>query len=73
MQGLLIVTGALTGAQTFFTVICGVNSQYNDLADIARYATNGTATVSNNYITIHANFGIDASNPISYIRIRLFA
>ena len=35
--------------------------------------TNGTVTVSNNYITIHANFGIDASNPISYIRIRLFA
>ena len=73
MQGLLIVTGGLTGAQTFFTVICVVNSQYNDLADIDRYATNGNVTVPENYITIHSNFNIDASNPISYIRLRLFA
>ena len=73
MQGLLIVTGTLTGARTYFTVICAVNSQYNDLSDITRYATNGTVTVSNNYITIHSNYDIDASNPISNIRIRLFA
>ena len=73
MQGLLIVTGGLTGAQTYFTVICVVNSKYNDLADINSYATNGNVTVSNNYITIHSNYNIDASNPISYIRIRLFA
>ena len=50
-----------------------MNSQYNDLADINSYATNGTVTVSDNYITIHSNINIDASNPISYIRIRLFA
>ena len=73
MQGLLIVTGALSGAQTYFTVICVVNSQYNDINDINSYATNGTVTVSNKYITIHSNYNIDASNPISYIRIRLFA
>ena len=73
MQGLLIVTGGLTGAQTFFTSICVANSQYNPLADINSYATNGTVTVSYNYITIHSDFNINASNPISYIRIRLFA
>ena len=73
MQGLLIVTGGLTGAQTYFTAVCAVNSQYNPISDINSYATNGTVTVSYNYITIHSDFNIDASNPISYIRIRLYA
>ena len=73
MQGLLIVTGALTGAETYFTVICVVNSQYNDINDINSYATNGTVTVSNKYINIHSTYDIDRYTPISYIRIRLFA
>ena len=73
MQGLLIVTGGLTGAQTYFTVICVVNSQYNDIVDINSYATNGTVNVSNNYINIHSTYNIDPYTPISYIRIRLFA
>ena len=73
MQGLLIVTGGLTGAETYFTVICVVNSQYNDIIDINSYATNGTVNVSNKYINIHSTYNIDPYTPISYIRIRLFA
>ena len=73
MQGLLIVTGGLTGAQTYFTSICVLNSRYNDITDINSYATNGTVNVLDNYINIHSTYNIDPYTPISYIKIRLFA
>lgn len=71
-QGLLVITGALTGMQTYFTVICGVNSQFNDIADIFKVATNGWVSITDNNIIIHSNYNIDGSNPFVTIRMRLF-
>ena len=73
MQGLLIVTGALTGAQTYFTVICAVNSQYNGIADIFKDATNGWVDITDKIIIIHSIYNVDGSNPFAVIRMRLFA
>lgn len=72
-QGLLVITGSLTGMQTHFTVVCGANSQYNDIADIFKAATNGWVSITDNNIIIHSNYNIDGSNPFVAIRMRLFA
>ena len=71
-QGLLIITGALTEIQTSFTVICGVNSQYNENAVIYKAATNGWVDITDNNIIIHSNFNVNESNPFANIRLRLF-
>lgn len=72
-QGLLVITGALTGVQTAFTIVCGVNSQYNEIADIFKAATNGWVSITGNNIIIHSIYDIDGSNPFVAIRMRLFA
>ena len=71
-QGLLVITGSLTNMQTHFTVVCGVNSQYNDIADIFKAATNGWISITDNNIIIHSNFNVNESNPFVTIRMRLF-
>lgn len=72
-QGLLVITGSLTNMQTYFTVICGVNSQYNDIVDISKIATNGWVEITDNNIIIHSNYNVNESNPFVLIRMRLFA
>ena len=72
-QGLLVITGALTNMQTHFTVICGVNSEYNDITDIYKDATNGWVDRTDKNIIIHSNHNVNASNPLVTIRMRLFA
>ena len=72
-QGLLVITGSLTGMQTHFTVICGVNSQYNDIINISKDATNGRVSITDNNIIIHSTYNVDGSNPFAVIRMRLFA
>ena len=71
-QGLLIITGSLTNMQTHFTVICGVNSEYNDIVVISKIATNGWVDITDNNIIIHSNFNVNESNPFANIRLRLF-
>lgn len=73
-QGLLVITGALIGVQTAFTIVCGVNSQYNEIADIFKAATNGWVSITDgNTIIIHSIYDVDGSNPFVTIRMRLFA
>lgn len=71
-QGLLVITGSLTNMQTHFTVICGVNSEYNDIVGISKTATNGWVDITGNNIIIHSNFNVNESNPFVVIRMRLF-
>ena len=72
-QGLLVITGSLTDMQTYFTVICGVNSQYNEVADIYKAATNGWVSITDKNIIIHSVYDFDESNPFVVIKMRLFA
>ena len=72
-QGLLVITGSLTNMQTYFTIICGVNSQYNNIVDISKNATNGWVSITDNNIIIHSTYNINESDPFALIRMRLFA
>ena len=72
-QGLLVITGTLTGEETSFTILCGVNSQYNENADIYKAATNGWVNISDKNIIIHSTYNIDGRIPFAVIRMRLFA
>ena len=71
-QGLLVITGALTGDETSFTIVCGVNSQYNEIAYIFKAATNGWVDIADKNIIIHSIYNIDGSNTFAGIRMRLF-
>lgn len=58
--------------QTHFTLIIGANSQYNEITDIAKSATNGWLSLTDGIIYIHSTHNIDTSNPFVNIRLRLF-